>query len=99
MPRHHYSGDVARKFVSVISIPSCIGSFAFSSICCSGVSILFQTLLFGLTAYKFFTAVRAGWGEIPLIVLLMRDGTWAFAVLFRRFSYTLYVSSNLNHDC
>ncbi|KAF8891739.1 hypothetical protein BD779DRAFT_144646 [Infundibulicybe gibba] len=44
-------------------------------------SILFQTLLFSLTAYKFFRAIREG-GGVPLITLLMRDGTWAFFVLF-----------------
>jgi len=47
-----------------------------------GASILFQTVLFGLTAWKFFTAMRAGWGSTPIITLLMRDGTWAFFLLF-----------------
>ena len=45
-------------------------------------SVLFQFLLFGLTVYKFIQAARSGWGEIPLVLLLVRDGTWAFFLLF-----------------
>jgi len=48
----------------------------------AGSSIVFQFFLFGLTLYKFFQAARSGWGDVPLIVLLMRDGTWAFFLLF-----------------
>ncbi|KAI3621284.1 hypothetical protein WG66_014527 [Moniliophthora roreri] len=47
-----------------------------------GAVIIFQTILFGLTLYKFITGVRAGWGNVPIVKLLMRDGTWAFFVLF-----------------
>ncbi|KAE9410400.1 hypothetical protein BT96DRAFT_374770 [Gymnopus androsaceus JB14] len=47
-----------------------------------GAPILFQFLLFILTAYKFITSVRSGWGHIPIIRLLMRDGTWAFFLVF-----------------
>ncbi|KAF5379356.1 hypothetical protein D9757_007675 [Collybiopsis confluens] len=45
------------------------------------VVILFQTLLFFLTARKFILSLRSGWGRVPIVVLLMRDGTWAFLVL------------------
>ncbi|PPR05819.1 hypothetical protein CVT26_010099 [Gymnopilus dilepis] len=45
-------------------------------------SILFQIFLFALTVYKFAQAARSGWGDVPLIVLLMRDGSWAFVLLF-----------------
>ncbi|RXW24310.1 hypothetical protein EST38_g1534 [Candolleomyces aberdarensis] len=48
----------------------------------SGAPIAFQTLLFGMTFFKFFRAVKAGWGDIPIMHLLMRDGTWAFILLF-----------------
>ncbi|KAJ2914626.1 hypothetical protein MD484_g5789, partial [Candolleomyces efflorescens] len=48
----------------------------------AGAPIAFQTLLFGMTFYKFFQAVKAGWGDIPIMHLLMRDGTWAFILLF-----------------
>ncbi|TFK66878.1 hypothetical protein BDN72DRAFT_126556 [Pluteus cervinus] len=44
--------------------------------------IIFQTILFVLTGIKFVQAVRAGWGHIPLVIILMRDGTWAFFLLF-----------------
>ncbi|KAE9397576.1 hypothetical protein BT96DRAFT_860013, partial [Gymnopus androsaceus JB14] len=44
--------------------------------------ILFQFLLFILTAYKFITCLRSGWGHIPVIRSFMRDGTWAFFLVF-----------------
>jgi hypothetical protein len=44
--------------------------------------MIFQALLFTVTIYKFVLAVRDGWGDVPLIVLLTRDGTWAFCLLF-----------------
>ncbi|EAU90799.1 hypothetical protein CC1G_09276 [Coprinopsis cinerea okayama7 len=44
--------------------------------------IAFQAVLFGLTIWKFLKAVKAGWGDVPLVKLLMRDGTWAFFLLF-----------------
>ncbi|TFK61652.1 hypothetical protein BDN72DRAFT_434883 [Pluteus cervinus] len=47
-----------------------------------GAAIAFQTILFVLTSIKFGIAVRAGWGHVPLVAILMRDGTWAFIVLF-----------------
>ncbi|KAJ7690720.1 hypothetical protein B0H17DRAFT_586501 [Mycena rosella] len=45
-------------------------------------TLLFQTFLFSLTAFKFVGALRAGWGDTPLVSLVMRDGTWAFLLLF-----------------
>lgn len=54
-------------------------------------SVLFQFLLFGLTVYKFIQAARSGWGEIPLVLLLVRDGTWAFFLLFCEY-HSLIVS-------
>ncbi|KAJ7782777.1 hypothetical protein B0H16DRAFT_1494344 [Mycena metata] len=51
----------------------------------AGSTLLFQTFLFALTAYKFVQAVREGWGDTPLLSLVMRDGTWAFFLLFGQF--------------
>ncbi|KDR75166.1 hypothetical protein GALMADRAFT_249108 [Galerina marginata CBS 339.88] len=45
-------------------------------------SILFQTILFALTMYKFVQGAKNGWGDIPIVKLLIRDGTWAFFLLF-----------------
>jgi len=45
-------------------------------------AIIFQAILFVVTLYKFVLALRSGWGDVPLIVLLTRDGTWAFFLLF-----------------
>ncbi|KAF7362180.1 hypothetical protein MVEN_00564100 [Mycena venus] len=47
-----------------------------------GATLLFQTFLFILTLVKFVSAVREGWGDTPLVGLVMRDGTWAFFLLF-----------------
>ncbi|KIK67865.1 hypothetical protein GYMLUDRAFT_797010 [Collybiopsis luxurians FD-317 M1] len=45
-------------------------------------TILFQALLFVFTVFKFILAIRSGWGRVPIVLLLMRDGTWAFFVIF-----------------
>ncbi|KAK7057518.1 hypothetical protein R3P38DRAFT_1177795 [Favolaschia claudopus] len=47
-----------------------------------GGTIIFQTFLFVLTVVKFVRAVREGWGNAPLVGLVMRDGSWAFFLLF-----------------
>ncbi|KAL4268503.1 Chitin synthase export chaperone [Pleurotus pulmonarius] len=44
-------------------------------------SLLFQITLFLLTAVRFGKAVRDGWGRVPLVEQIMRDGTWAFFLL------------------
>lgn len=43
---------------------------------------LFEFLLLVLTLWKSAAAVRAGWGHMPLVVLLVRDGSWAFLAIF-----------------
>ncbi|KAJ3522781.1 hypothetical protein NMY22_g11738 [Coprinellus aureogranulatus] len=48
----------------------------------AGAPIAFQSFLFAFTAFKFFYAVKSGWGNVPMMQLLMRDGTWAFILLF-----------------
>ncbi|KAJ8696237.1 hypothetical protein PTI98_006121 [Pleurotus ostreatus] len=41
-----------------------------------------QTLLFTLTSIRFVQGVRQyGWGMVPLVELLMRDGTWSFFLI------------------
>ena len=44
--------------------------------------VLFETVLFVLTLVKFLVALRNGWGRTPVIYLLVRDGTWAFILIF-----------------
>lgn len=48
----------------------------------AGAPILFQIYLFAVTSYKFVKAVKSGWGDTPIMVIVMRDGTWAFTLLF-----------------
>ncbi|KAF5322483.1 hypothetical protein D9619_001549 [Psilocybe cf. subviscida] len=61
-------------------------------------SIIFQFLLFGLTLIKFVQAVRAGWGDVPLIKQLARDGTWAFFLLFIAYVGQLGLYGLKNHN-
>lgn len=44
--------------------------------------VLFETILFVLTLFKFLVALRNGWGRTPVVYLLVRDGTWAFILIF-----------------
>ncbi|KAJ7909473.1 hypothetical protein B0H13DRAFT_1469236, partial [Mycena leptocephala] len=52
--------------------------FPKSFIIYGAAAVLFQTCLFGLTLVKFIGALRTGWGDVPLLVILVRDGTWAY---------------------
>ncbi|KDQ55172.1 hypothetical protein JAAARDRAFT_196037 [Jaapia argillacea MUCL 33604] len=54
-------------------------------------SVLFQGVLFGFTAYQFFIGLRRGRG--PLVTLLMRDGTWAFFLIFILYAILLVVDT------
>ena len=31
---------------------------------------------------KFVGAVRSGWGDTPVLTVLVRDGIWAYAAIF-----------------
>lgn len=45
--------------------------------------ILFEFVLLALTCTKCVSSVRAtGWRRTPLLVLLLRDGTWVFLAAF-----------------
>ncbi|KAI0289253.1 hypothetical protein BC826DRAFT_1032537 [Russula brevipes] len=44
--------------------------------------VSFETALFSLTLIKFLIALRNGWGRTPVLHLLVRDGTWAFILIF-----------------
>jgi hypothetical protein len=61
----------ARPSSPALSLPS--HSVAFVS---------FETVLFILTLFKFIVALRNGWGRTPVLFLLVRDGTWAFILIF-----------------
>ncbi|KAF7375891.1 hypothetical protein MSAN_00003500 [Mycena sanguinolenta] len=63
-----------------------------------GSTLLFQTFMFILTIIKFITAVREGWGDTPLVGLVMRDGTWAFFLLFAVVAANSALFALKNHD-
>jgi len=46
------------------------------------VSLVFETILFVLTLYKFFLAVHDGWGKRPVMQQFVGDGTWAYSLIF-----------------
>src|SRR5216683_6367870 len=48
----------------------------------SAAFVAFETILFVLTLVKFLIALRDGWGRTPVVYLLVRDGTWAFMLIF-----------------
>ena len=52
------------------------------SISYSVAFVSFETILFVLTLIKFLLALRDGWGRTSVIYLLVRDGTWAFMLVF-----------------
>ncbi|KZT20219.1 hypothetical protein NEOLEDRAFT_1182742 [Neolentinus lepideus HHB14362 ss-1] len=45
-------------------------------------SLSFETILFALTLYKVFESRRLGWRRSPILHQFVRDGTWAFALIF-----------------
>ncbi|KDQ55171.1 hypothetical protein JAAARDRAFT_60123 [Jaapia argillacea MUCL 33604] len=83
-----YIAEIVAMITSlVIAIPGmdydsiCLINYSPSLILlCGAASVLFQGLLFGFTAYQFFVGLRRGRGR--LVTLLMRDGTWAFFLIF-----------------
>lgn len=48
----------------------------------SAAFVSFESVLFILTLIKFLVALRSGWGRTPVLFLLVRDGTWAFILIF-----------------
>lgn len=48
----------------------------------SAAFVSFESVLFILTLIKFLVALRSGWGRTPVVFLLVRDGTWAFILIF-----------------
>ncbi|OCH84770.1 hypothetical protein OBBRIDRAFT_891584 [Obba rivulosa] len=48
----------------------------------SVVSIAYETFLFGLTIARYVKAMHDGWSDVILLAVLVRDGAWAFAIIF-----------------
>lgn len=45
-------------------------------------SVSFETLLFALTLFKCYQYQRLGWRRSPILRQFVRDGIWAFALIF-----------------
>jgi hypothetical protein len=56
-----------------------------------------------MTLRKFAQSLREGWDSAPIMVLLVRDGTWAFIIIFRAPSFRRVLSrlssSRSSHVC
>ncbi|KAI9061880.1 hypothetical protein FKP32DRAFT_1594083 [Trametes sanguinea] len=67
------------------------------------VSLIFETILFALTLYKFAEAVRQGWGNGPVMQQFVNDGTWAYTLIFLVMLINMmmykYVHSTLTGIC
>ncbi|KAJ6486960.1 hypothetical protein C8R45DRAFT_828311, partial [Mycena sanguinolenta] len=78
----------------------CIGTHFPNSFIFYGASalpVLFQTVLFSLTVLRFVQAIRAGWGKMPLLLLIVRDGTWAYFLAVLVVISDLSLSALKNH--
>ncbi|KIP06166.1 hypothetical protein PHLGIDRAFT_47005, partial [Phlebiopsis gigantea 11061_1 CR5-6] len=67
----------------LMASPNCEETiFPIEIIAYSICSIVFEGFLFGLTLYKYYTACAEGWGGGALLSILVRDGMWAFLLVF-----------------
>ncbi|KAI0938655.1 hypothetical protein AcW1_001670 [Taiwanofungus camphoratus] len=46
------------------------------------LSLAFETILFGLTLVKFYSSVSRRLGKRSILFVLVRDGTWAYGIIF-----------------
>lgn len=53
------------------------------------ISLCTQSSILFLTIAKQIFAKRTGWGRTPMVSLMIRDGTFAFVMIFGRFSTTV----------
>ncbi|KDQ55170.1 hypothetical protein JAAARDRAFT_37700 [Jaapia argillacea MUCL 33604] len=103
-----YTLEIACMTISlVLSVPGvvyndvCLVTWVPPAIFLWGAAtISFQAILFTLTAYQFFVGLRLeGMGKTRLGWLLMRDGTWGFALIFliMVLQGSLYLLQNKNY--
>ncbi|KAI9430444.1 hypothetical protein H4582DRAFT_1447529 [Lactarius indigo] len=92
-PRFSSCFSSRRISVMIITLVGVVPEIGFDSICTVVHSpprlllfaiafVSFETILFILTLFKFIVALRSGWGRTPVLYLLVRDGTWAFILIF-----------------
>ncbi|PPQ83628.1 hypothetical protein CVT25_006313 [Psilocybe cyanescens] len=59
-----------------------------------GISaIVSQITILGFTLAKYKTAVQGGWGKVPIMILMVRDGTAAFFILLVVTTMTVVATS------
>ncbi|KAF9564205.1 hypothetical protein CPC08DRAFT_273170 [Agrocybe pediades] len=83
-------GNMAYEYdrsCKVFNLPSAVRMYSSSA-------IAFQAILFCLTIWKFVQNLRAGWHRIPLFILIVRDGTWAFLLLLAVQGTIFYFTQN-----
>ncbi|KAH9023637.1 hypothetical protein EDB84DRAFT_468732 [Lactarius hengduanensis] len=84
---------IAENIIMIVTLVRVVPEIGFDPICTVVHSpprlllfavafVSFETILFILTLFKFIVALRNGWGRTPVLYLLVRDGTWAFILIF-----------------
>lgn len=74
--------SLAVSLPRVMSAPGCITTFFPKEIVIYTIaSVVYESFLFGLTVYKYLSAKKEGWAGSSLLMVLVRDGLWAFALV------------------
>ena len=57
--------------------------------------LIFESFLFSLVAVRFIRArMEEGISSTPLLVVFVRDGTWAFVLMFGKLRVTLFFTNH-----
>lgn len=56
---------------------------------------MFETFLFVLTLVKFYQSVARNFGKHSILYIFVRDGTWAFALIFGMFCHPILGRAHL----
>ncbi|KZV69424.1 hypothetical protein PENSPDRAFT_580985 [Peniophora sp. CONT] len=84
---------VVENLAILITLIKVVPSVQFDSVCVVthspfsllgfGIAVIaFETVLLVLMLVKFVEALSSGWGDAPILTVVVRDGIWAFALVF-----------------
>ncbi|KAI0787233.1 hypothetical protein BC629DRAFT_1515776 [Irpex lacteus] len=67
----------------IMTSPHCVeADFPVTIIAYSITSIVFESFLFGLAMFRYWTAHSQGWQQVTLFQVLIRDNMWTFLIIF-----------------
>ncbi|KAF8973080.1 hypothetical protein BDZ97DRAFT_1752120 [Flammula alnicola] len=78
----YHGHHVIRRLVAVFFLFEIAGMAVGLALAVPGVTYDNICLVVSVPPTLIIYGPRSGWGDVPLIVLIMRDGTWAFFLLF-----------------